>query len=63
MNAPTATADTLLRQAWLRVHCSQAGRFAPRDFDMLVQVCLGPSAFRMPVSRRILVVSSRTPHE
>jgi hypothetical protein len=59
MNASTTTADTLLRQAWPWVCFGQAGRLAPRDLDILFQVCLGPSVLRVPVSQ----VSWRFRHE
>lgn len=57
MSAFTTTTNTPLRQAWLRLRCSQAGRLALRDLDRLFQVCLGPSALRVPVSHSVLVVS------
>ncbi len=59
MTAATATADTPLRPAWLRVSGSQAGRLAPRGLHILLQVCLGRSGLRMPVSLGVLTVSSR----
>jgi hypothetical protein len=37
-----------------------AGRLAPRDLNILFQVCFGLSGLRMPVSRGVLTVSSRT---
>jgi len=64
----TATADTPLRQAWLRFVYSQAGRLAFRDLNILFQVCFGLSSLRVPVSlasrrsrgQSVLAVSSRT---
>jgi hypothetical protein len=37
-----------------------ADRLAPRDLDILFQVCLGLSGIRVPVSPGVLAVSSRT---
>jgi hypothetical protein len=37
-----------------------ADRLAPRDLDILFQVCLGLSGLRVPVSPGVLAVSSRT---
>ncbi len=36
-----------------------AGGLAPRDLDILFQVCLGPSGLHAPVSLGVLAVSSR----
>ena len=60
MNASTAPADTSLPQAWLHVPRSQASRLAPRGLNVLVQVRLRLSGLRVPVSRDVLAVSSRT---
>ncbi len=60
MNASTATADTPLRQAWLRYSRIQAGRLAPRGLNVLFQVRVSPSGLRVPVSLGVLAVSSRT---
>ncbi|OGW65425.1 MAG: hypothetical protein A3H49_08310 [Nitrospirae bacterium RIFCSPLOWO2_02_FULL_62_14] len=60
MNASTATADTLLRQAWMQGFRIQAGGLALRDLDVLFQVRLGRSGLRAPVSHGVLAVSSRT---
>jgi hypothetical protein len=60
MNVSTATADTLLRQADMRLRGMSVGRLAPRDLDILFQVCLAPSGLRVPVSPGVLSVSSRT---
>jgi len=60
MNDSTATAYTPLRQAWMQSFRIQAGGLAPRDLDVLVQVRLGLSGLRAPVSRGVLAVSSRT---
>lgn len=60
MSASTATADTQLRQAWPPMFRGQADRLALRDLNRLVQVCLGSLRLRMPVSRGVLAVSSRT---
>lgn len=43
MSTSTATADTLLRQAWLPDFRSQAGGLAPRGLNVLLQVRLAPS--------------------
>ena len=37
-----------------------AGRLAPRNLDILFQVCLGFSGLRVPVSQRDCAISSRT---
>jgi len=60
MDASTATADSRLRQACLRLLGTQAGRLAARDLDILFQVCLGPSRLRVPVSPGDSAISSRT---
>ena len=60
MNASTATADTLLRQAWPRGSRTQAGGLAPPGLDVLFQVRLGPSGLCAPVSHGVLAVSLRT---
>lgn len=60
MSASTATADTPLRQAWPQALRGQPGRLTPRGLTILVQVCVGPSGFRVPVSPGVLAVSSRT---
>jgi hypothetical protein len=60
MTASTATADTPLQHAWLPGSHSQAGRLAAQSIDILFQVCLPPSRLRVPVSRGVLAVSSRT---
>jgi len=60
MSGSTATADTPRQQAWPRFACGQAGSLAPRDLNILYQVCLGPSGLRVPVSPGVLAVSSRT---
>ncbi|MBS0183264.1 MAG: hypothetical protein JSS39_12745 [Nitrospira sp.] len=61
MNASTATVDTALQQAWLREQArGQAGRLAARAVDILFQVCLPSSRLRVPVSRGVSAVSSRT---
>ena len=59
-DASTAPADTPLRRAWQRVASGQASRLALPGLDILFQVCLAPSAFRVPVSRGVSTVSSRT---
>ena len=59
MSASSATTDTPLRQAWLRVSRTQAGELVLRDFDVLVQVRLGLSRLHAPVSFGALTVSSR----
>ena len=59
MNASTATADTPLRQAGCAFH-ARAGRLAPSDLDVLIQVHLGLSGLRVPVSPGVSSVSSRT---
>jgi hypothetical protein len=61
MNASTATADTPLRQAWPWFVFGQAARLAPRDLNILFQVCLGLSGLRVPVSHGVLSVSSLDP--
>ena len=60
MSVSTATADTLLRQAWPWFFRGQAGRLALRDLNILFQVCFGLSMLRVPVSRSVLAVSLRT---
>ncbi|MBX3326150.1 MAG: hypothetical protein U0223_06665 [Nitrospira sp.] len=60
MSASTATAHTLLRQAWPWFAHGQAGRLALRDLTILFQVCVGLSGLRMPVSHSVSAVSSRT---
>lgn len=56
----TATADMPLRQGWLRLMASQPAGLATHPLDILLQVCLGVSRLRTPVSRGISAVSSRT---
>jgi hypothetical protein len=60
MNVSTATADTPLRQAGMRLHGMPAGGLAPRGLDVLLQVRLGLSARHAPVSHGVSAVSSRT---
>ncbi len=60
MNASTATADSPLRQAWSQVSRVQAGRLAPRGLNVLFQVRLSRSGLRVPVSRGVLAVSTRS---
>jgi hypothetical protein len=50
MSASTATADTPLRPTWLPVARTQAGGLAPHGLTVLLQVRLGPSGLRTPVS-------------
>jgi hypothetical protein len=57
MTASTATADTPLRHAWPGFVCSQAGRLALRDLNILFQVCFGLSGLRMPVSQGVWAVA------
>jgi hypothetical protein len=60
MSASSATTDTLLRQAGMRLKSMPAGRLAPRDLNVPFQVRLGLPGIRVPVSRRVSAVSSRT---
>jgi len=60
MTASTATADTPLRQAGMRLRGMPAGGLAPRNLDVLWQVRLGLSGLHAPVSLGVLVVSPRT---
>ena len=60
MNASTATTETPLRQASMRLGGMLAGRLAPRALNVLFQVRLGLSGLCVPVSRGVLAVSSRT---
>ncbi|MBX3326029.1 MAG: hypothetical protein KF682_09040 [Nitrospira sp.] len=48
MNTSTATAKTLLRQAWPRVCGGQAGRLVPHDLDVLFKYALVPRASACP---------------
>ncbi len=50
MIASTATDDTPLRQAGMRLRGMPAGGLAPRDLYVLFQVRLGPSGLHAPVS-------------
>jgi hypothetical protein len=45
---------------WLLVSRTQAGGLAPHGLTVLLQVRLGPSGLRTPVSHGVLAVSSRT---
>lgn len=56
----TATADMPLRQGWLRLKDSQSGRLAAHPLDILLQVGLGLSRLRAPVSHGISAISRRT---
>jgi len=60
MIASAATANPLLRRAWLPWLNSQAGGLAPQFLSVLFQVRLGPSGLRAPVSQRGSTVSRRT---
>ena len=59
MNASTATADTLLRQAVMLRYGMPAGGLVPRDLDVLFQVRLVLSGLHAPISPGVLAVSSR----
>ena len=43
-----------------RGYAAATGRLAARSLDILFQVCLTPSRFHVPVSRRVFAISSRT---
>jgi hypothetical protein len=58
MNASTAIADSLLRQAGMRLSGMPAGGLAPRGVNVLFQVRLRPSGLRAPVSQRDCAISS-----
>jgi hypothetical protein len=60
MNVSTATADTPLRHAGMRLGGMPAGRLAPRGLNILFQVCLGLSGLRVPVSLGDCAISRRT---
>ena len=60
MTASTATADTSLRQASMRLGGMLADRLVARGLNVLFQVRLGRERLRVPVSRGVLAVSSRT---
>lgn len=60
MSVSTVTADTPLRQARPQVSRGHAGGLAPRNLNILFQVCLGFSVLRTPVSPGVLAVSLRT---
>ena len=57
---PTATTDTPLRHASMRLRGMLAGGLAPRGLNVLFQVRLRRKGLRVPVSRGVLAVSSRT---
>ena len=60
MTASTATADTPLRQASMRLAGMLPGRLVARGLNVLFQVRLGRERLRVPVSHGVLAVSSRT---
>jgi len=53
------TADTPLRQAWLRGSCSHADRLALRNRDVLSHARLVRERLRVPISQGTLAVSPR----
>jgi len=58
--ASTATVDTPLRQAGMRLRGMPTDGLAPRGLDILSQVCLGLSGLHASVSLGVSSVSSRT---
>ena len=60
MTASTATADTPLLQASMRLGGMLAGRLAARGLNVLFQVRLSRKRLRVSVSPGVLAVSSRT---
>ena len=57
MSVSTATTDTPLRQASMRLWGMLAGRLAPHGLNVLFQVRLRRKGLRVPVSLGVSVVS------